>query len=53
MGKGLRKCTYADLSFNAEGNLLVKPNADGGALLQQAEDEVDRRQQSLSRSHGV
>lgn len=43
---------YPDLPLEAEGQLLVQPDADCLALLQQAENEVDRGQQCLAASHG-
>lgn len=44
--------TNPDLALDAEGELLVKPDVNGGALLQQAEDVVDRSQQCLAACHG-
>lgn len=43
---------YPDLSLDAERKLLVEPDGDRAALLQQAENEVDGSQQGLSGRHG-
>jgi hypothetical protein len=43
--------TYPDLSLNSNGQLLVKPDRNGAAFLQQAENEVDWCQQCFAASH--
>lgn len=46
------KVTYPDLPLYPECQLLIQPDRDSTALLQQTENEVNGSQQRLTASHG-
>lgn len=42
--------SYSNLSFDSDRELLIQPDLHGRVLLQELEDEVDRREQNSSSS---
>lgn len=47
------RSTHPDLPLDAKRELLIKPDTDGGALLEELEDEMDGREQGLASSSRV